>query len=445
MATQNLPAPNLKQYASAFEALEQNGASRAPAWLRQLRADAFRRFTALGFPTARRGNEEWKYTDVGPLAKTSFETLLPLAAPAVDFQTVQPFAYGGATGNRIVFVNGVFSEALSSMARRREGLTLAPLSQAFALDGALVQGHLGRLADAQGQAFTALNTAFLHDGALVHVPEGAVVSEPVLVLHLAADGREGITHPRTLIVAGRDSRVTILESYGGLAEGAYFANAVTEVALAPGAVVHHYRMQRQAEGAYHIATTGVSLAEDSFYTSVTVDMGSKLARNNLRVQAAGEGASCVLNGVYLVAGRQHVDNQVIIDHISPRTTSRELYKGVLDGSSQAVFHGSIIVRRGAQKADAKQEDRNLLLSDHCEADTSPAFWIYADDVKCAHGAASGKLDDAALFYLKSRGIGEQEARSLLTKGFVHDITATIAHESVRAHTEAAVAGWLDSL
>jgi Fe-S cluster assembly protein SufD len=445
MTTQNIPISNLDQYIAAFEALEQNGAAQDPAWLRQLRLDAFHRFTELGFPTARRGNEEWKYTDVGPLAKTAFQSLPSTAAPVLDFQSVQPFTYGGATGNRIVFVNGAYSESLSSTARHPENLTLAPFSQALAPDGDLVRRYLGQNADYAEQAFVALNTAFLHDGALVHVPEGAVVKEPVLILHLTADGQEIVTHPRTLVVAEKDSKVTILESYGGLASGAYFTNAVTEIILEPGAEVHHYRMQRQSEQAYHVATTSVNLSEGSSYTSVALDMGGKLTRNNLNALVAGEGASCVLNGAYLVTGQQHVDNQVIIDHASPYTTSRELYKGVLDGRSQAVFHGSIIVRRGAQKVDAKQEDRNLLLSDHCEADTRPAFWIYADDVKCAHGASSGKLDDDALFYLKSRGLDEQESRSLLTKGFVHDITATIAHESIRAHTEAAVSAWLEKL
>ena len=445
MTAQNTPVSNLDQYIAAFEALEQNGAAHDPSWLRQLRADAFSRFTELGFPTARRGNEEWKYTDVGPLAKAAFQRPLPGVASALNFQSVQPFTYGGATGNRVVFVNGAYSESLSSTARHPESLTLAPFSQALGLDGDLVQRHLGQHAYYGERAFVALNTAFLDDGAFVHVPKDAMVEEPVLILHLAADGQETVTHPRTLVVAERDSKVTILESYGGLIDGAYFANAVTEIILEPGAEVHHYRMQRQSEQAYHVATTSVTLGEGSSYTSVALDMGGKLTRNNLNALVAGEGASCVLNGAYLVTGQQHVDNQVIIDHASPQTTSRELYKGVLDGRSQAVFHGSIIVQRGAQKVDAKQEDRNLLLSDQCEADTRPAFWIYADDVKCAHGASSGRLDDDALFYLKSRGLDEQEARSLLTKGFVHDITASIAHESIRAHTEAAVSGWLDAL
>ncbi len=258
--------------------------------------------------------------------------------------------------------------------------------------------------------------------------------------------QDSVSHPRSLIKIGENSAVTIVETYEYLYASKYFTNSVTEVTLGTGATVEYYKMQRQSEQAFHITNTYVSVGRDSSFSSVNIDLGGNLVRNNLNVLMNGTGGYCSLNGLYLTENSQHVDNQVIIDHAEPHTTSNELYKGILNDKSRTVFHGSIIVRKDAQKVDARQEDRNLLLSDQAEADTKPAFWIYADDVRCGHGAACGHIDETSLFYLRCRGIDEQTARNLLIRGFVTEVIDSIRNDSVRSRVDELVqqklADWL---
>ena len=431
MTTQR--ATQEERYLAAFERFQENGAAGDPAWLHDLRREAIARFADLGFPTARRGNEEWKYTDVGPIAKGAFQPAAPPAPGQVTARHLRRFA---PTGSRLVFIDRRYAPKLSSLSPLPSGVTVTNLAQAAPEQVDLARQHLARHADFQGQAFTALNTAFIHDGALVHVPDGVTVDDPLQLLFLSTGGEpDTLSHPRVLVLAGKESRVTVVERYAGLAPGRYFTNAVTEVVAGPGARVELYKVQQEGEEAFHVGTTQATLQRDSAFASFTLDLGGGLVRNNLSVLMEGEGSSCVVNGLTVVGGSQHVDNQTLIDHAVSHTTSREAYKGVLGGRSRSVFHGSIVVRRDAQKVDAQQTDKNLLLSDRAEADTSPAFWIYADDVKCSHGAACGPVDEDALLYLRSRGIGEQEARYLLAYGFVNDVLSTIPTESVRVHLE----------
>ena len=433
-------------YLQAFQRFEANGAGGDPSWARSLRNEAFSRFADLGFPTARRGNEEWKYTDVTPIANAGYAPLLAATPGQVSSGELRPISFGESRWHRLVFVDGKWSRKLSSATVPEGSATVINLAEGMATMPDLVEQHLAGLADYHDNGFTALNTAFLHDGALVHIPRGAELKYPVhLVFLTTVKAENASTHPRVLVVAGENSQATIVESYAGITSGSYFSNAVTEIATGQGASLQHYRVQRESDEAFHIHTTQVSLGKDSNYTSVVIDLGGRLTRNNLNVLMGNEGSSCTLNGLYIVSGRQHVDNQVIVDHASPYTTTRELYKGVLDDRSRAVFHGSIVVREGAEKVDARQEDRNLLLSDRAEADTKPAFWIYADDVKCSHGAACGKLDDKALFYLRSRGIDERSARQILTRGFVNEVVETIPNPGVQRRLEALVTTRLESL
>ena len=430
------PLTHKEKYLSAFEALERNGSAQDPAWLRALRKAALLRFSDLGFPTARRGNEEWKYTDVRPIANGSFQPLVNPAPTGLRIQDLERFTFGESGWSRLVFVDGSYAPQLSLVSSLPTGVSVLNLAEAMATKGDLIEEHLARHADYDAQAFTALNTAFVHDGAFVHVPDGTVVEEPIHLLFITTSQEPSTAvHPRVLIVVGKESKATIIESYGGLSAGRSFTNAVTEVIVGAGASVRHYRVQRQSEEAFHVGTNQVVLGRDSTYASVSTDLGGRLARNNLNVLMGDEGCSCMLNGVYLMTGSQHVDNQVIIDHAKPYTTSRELYKGILDGKSRSVFHGSIIVREGARKVNAHQEDKNLLLSDEAEADTKPAFWIYCDDVRCGHGAACGKLDETALFYLRSRGISERAARSLLTRAFVTQVIDSIDSVPLRTHID----------
>ncbi|MCZ6891291.1 MAG: Fe-S cluster assembly protein SufD, partial [Chloroflexi bacterium] len=291
----------------------------------------------------------------------------------------------------------------------------------------------------EANAFVALNTAFIHHGAFVHIPDGIRVEEPILLLFLStAKDEDTVSHPRVLIVTGRESEATLIESYGSLADARHFVNAVAEVVVGQNSTLRYYTIQRQGEQAFHVTNTQAVLDRDASLSSVNIDLGGGLVRHNLNVLMGAEGASCILNGLYMTTRSQHVDNQVVIDHAKGHTTARELYKGILDGKSRTVFHGSIIVREGARKVDADQSDKNLLLSDQAEADTKPAFWIYCDDVKCTHGASCGQIDEEALFYMRSRGIGDREARSLLVRGFVSEIVDSIEYEPYRKHVDGLV-------
>ena len=436
-------ATQKEAYLAASESFESNGASHDPAWARELRRDALDRFRELGFPTARRGNEEWKYTDVMPIARVPVRLGLTGTAAAIDPGAVERTSLGAPGWPQLVFVNGRYSEALSSVDALPDGVTAVSLAEAMRSTPDLVQPHLASFAGYQDNAFTALNTAFLHDGALVHVARGARVDDPIRLLFLSTgDGQETVAHPRVLIVAGEESSASVLEVYAGLSEGEHLTNAVTEVVVGAAARLDYYKVQRQSEQAYHITNTHVALERDSRFTSVNIDMGGRLTRNNLNLVTLDQDCSCLLTGFYLVTGRQHVDNQVIIDHAKPYTTSRELYKGILDGRSRSVFHGSIIVREGAVKVNAHQVDKNLLLSDQAEADTKPAFWIYCDDVKCGHGAACGHMDPMALFYLRSRGIDERMARGLLTRAFLSEVINGIGNETLRSQIDGLAADTL---
>jgi Fe-S cluster assembly protein SufD len=443
------PATQEQSYLSALESFEQNGYADDPAWARDLRKAAMSSFQSLGFPTSRRGNEEWKYTDVGPIAKAAFQSLDSAVPSRVDDAQVKGASFGEAGWSQLVFVNGSYAEELSSVSSLPAGVVAVNLADAMRSMPDLVQGHLARYADYQANAFTALNTAFIHEGAFVHIPDGVLVEEPIRLLFLSSSqDEEVVSHSRVLIVVGKNSKATIIDGYGGISDGRYFSNAVTEIVVGDGARVEYYKVQRQSDKAFHITTTDVVLGRDCYFSSINIDLGGKLVRNNLNVLTRDEGSSCVLNGLYLVNGTQHVDNQVIIDHAKPYTTSRELYKGILDGKSRSVFHGSIIVREGAVKVNANQVDKNLLLSDQAEADTKPAFWIYCDDVKCGHGAACGQIDENALFYIRSRGIDERTARGLLTRAFVSEVIQSISNESLRGQideiVQAKLQEWLGS-
>ena len=428
-----------KRYLAAFESFEKNGSSRDPAWARRFRKAAIDSFRSLGFPTARRGNEEWKYTDVGAIAKAPFQAALVSEPTKVEAGVLERFTFGEAGWSRLVFLDGMYAQGLSSVSSLPGGARVLNMAEAMAAAPDLVEPHLAKYADHGANGFTALNTAFVHDGAFVHIPDGVLVDQPVHLLFLSTSGEEErASHPRVLIVAGKDSKATIVESYGGLSRGRYFTNAVTEVVVGAGARVDYYKIQRQSEKAFHITTTQVALERDSNFSSMNIDLGGGVARNNLNVIMGDEGSSCVLKGLYLVTGSQHVDNQVIVDHAKPYTTSREVYKGILDGKSRSVFHGSIVVREGAVKVNANQVDKNLLLSDQAEADTKPAFWVYCDDVKCGHGAACGQIDETALFYLRSRGLDERAARGMLTRAFAGEIIDAIENELVREHVDGLV-------
>jgi Fe-S cluster assembly protein SufD len=405
---------DLRHSQSPFAAQFQAGQTRnQPRWLRRIRSDAWEHFAARGFPTTH--DEEWKYTNVAPIAATPF-----LPAPAAAAELTSPLAEI-AFSARLVFVNGRYSEALSSPAGH-PAVAAAPLARLLAAGEGAPEAHLARSARFDRQPFVALNTALADDGAVVEIKAGAVVQAPLLIVHLAApDARPTASHPRNLIVAGRASQASVVELYLGPAGASYLTNAVTEIVAQEGAILDHYTIQAEGDGAFHISTVQAVEDRSSVLRSHNFSLGAALARNDINSVLDGEGAECVLNGLYIAGGNQHVDNHTALDHAKPNCPSHELYKGILGGRANGVFNGKIIVRQDAQKTNAIQGNRNLLLSAEAAINTKPQLEIYADDVRCTHGATVGQLDADSHFYMRSRGIPAEAARSLLIQAFAEEV------------------------
>jgi Fe-S cluster assembly protein SufD len=306
----------------------------------------------------------------------------------------------------------------------------------------LVRQHLGRYAATEDRPFSALNTAFVNEGAFVHVPAKATIAEPIQLLFLASGDKQVVAHPRNLIVLEREARASIVETYASLKQVPYWTNSVTEVVAGEGARVDYHRVQRESTKAYHVGTTQTHQDRDSIVNVHAVAVGATLARHDIGAVMAGPGGRLILNGLYLLDGAQHADHHTTIDHAADHCESHEYFNGVLDGKSRGVFTGRIIVRPGAQKTDSKQTNNNLLLSTDAHADSQPQLEIYADDVKCTHGSTVGPLDPRAVFYLESRGIGEREARRLLTYGFAAEILGRMEVAPLRAQLDAIVRGRL---
>ncbi|MGH9802822.1 MAG: Fe-S cluster assembly protein SufD, partial [Blastocatellia bacterium] len=332
-------------------------------------------------------------------------------------------------------VNGLFSRELSNLTGVPGGITVGNLAEVPAELAKTVSNHLGVYANYRDHAFTALNTANIGDGAFVHIAKGKVVEAPIHLLFISTATEPTVSHPRILIVAEEASIATVIESYASPNESVYFTNAVTEVFTAEGAVLDHYRLQEESERAFHIATTEVHQQRKSNYTSFAISLGAEIARHNLNVALNDEHIETTIDGLYIVTGRQHTDSHTVIDHLKPRCNSHQLYKGILDGRGRAVFNGKVFVREGALLTDARQLNKNLLLSPEAHVDTKPELEIFADDVKCSHGATVGQLEGDELFYLVSRGLPQERAQALLTFGFAEDVISKIKSKSVREHLD----------
>jgi Fe-S cluster assembly protein SufD len=419
-------------YLSQFEGLERRQADREPAGLRRLRKAAIARFAELGFPTAR--DEDWKFTSTAPIARTAFQPAEPGRVTAAELKGA---LFPTGSGPRVVFVNGEYVPELSTSRPLFEGAAVGSLQAAVeAAYADWIEPHLGRYARHQDHAFTALNTALFRNGAFVLVPKNASLSEPIHLVYVTTPAAEpAVAHPRNLFIAGPNCRVTLVESHVHLSEGESFTNAVTEVVAGENAVIDHCKLQREGGRSIHVATTQVHQSRGSRFTTHYIGLGGSLVRNEVRVVLDAEGCEATVNGLYLASGTQHMDNHTVIDHAKPHCASHELYKGILDGKARGVFNGKIFVRQDAQKTDAKQTNQTLLLSDDATINTKPQLEIYADDVKCTHGATVGNLDEDALFYLRARGIGRDDARALLTFAFANDIIGRIAVEPVRIALE----------
>ncbi|HEX8502727.1 MAG TPA: Fe-S cluster assembly protein SufD [Pyrinomonadaceae bacterium] len=423
-------------YADAFREFA-GGREGEPSWLGRLREGAFGRFEELGVPTT--DDEDWKYTNVAPLARKAFRPAGPGAAE-VEGAAVEPFFSAEARDSRLVFVNGAFSPEHSSLGAMPKTVVVEELGAALSGEhGEVLWEHLGRLSGEGSDAFSALNTAFLGGGVLLRVPAGVTVGPPVQLLFLTAPGGgEVASFPRVLVVAGRDSRLDLIESYAALGDEEYFTDAVVEVFVGEGARVAHYKVQDEGGRAFHVASTRAEVGHDGAYELTTVTLGAQLSRHGIEVILGSEGASCRVDGLYLVGTGQHADTHSLIDHREPHCTSRQNYKGILDGRSRAVFNGRVFVREGAHQTDAEQSNKNLLLSPEARVDTKPQLEIYNDDVKCSHGATVGQLEEEELFYLLSRGLHPDLARNLLTYGFAEEIVEGIKFESIREQLDEAI-------
>ncbi|MGH7622353.1 MAG: Fe-S cluster assembly protein SufD, partial [Gemmatimonadaceae bacterium] len=388
-------------YLTDFAAIASNGGRAEPNWLRETRREGIQSFAKLGFPTPH--NEDWHFTSVSNIAEQTF-TALRAQSGQVTREELAPFTFGHAEWPCMVFVNGRYDVSLSTAAHGVPGVRALDLAYALREEPALLEPWLGKISPAADRSFTALNVAFMADGAVVHIAAEAQVEKPIhLIFVSTANAAKGVAHPRNLIVAGRNSKATIIESYVSIGDSGYFTNAVTEVSVEAGATLAHYKIQRESQRAFHVHTIDTKQARDSHYVSFSFATGAELSRTNIYTLLDGEGCGATLNGLYMGDDEQHVDHQTNIVHAQPNCFSREIYKGILSGSAHGVFNGKVYVFPIAQKTDGKQTNNNLLLSERAKVDTKPQLEIFADDVRCTHGATVGRLDEMALFYMKSRG------------------------------------------
>jgi len=430
----------LRNYLDAYHTLGAN-ASRQPAWLRGLRERGFARFCEVGFPTTK--NEDWRFTNVNAIAQTPFQLARDAGQSEATYSDTLDACRIPGAACQLVFLNGRFASELSDLGNLPPGVRAGSLAQAIAQDVASLEPHLGRYLNIERDAFSALNTAFIEDGAYVYLPRGTVLEAPICFLFISLPGNDPeMTNPRNLIVAENATEASIVEDYVSLGSGVSFSNVVTELVAGEDAVISHYMIEREDRQAFNVSTLRSQQARSSNVSSHSVLLGGGLVRNNIHPVLAGEGGECLINGLFIGNGRQHMDNYMLVEHASPHCGSRQFYNGILDGHSHGVFHGRIIVHKDAQKTDAKQTNRNLLLSDDAQIDTKPQLEIYADDVKCTHGATIGQVEENALFYMRSRGIEETEARSLLLLAFANECLDRMKSAPVRDYLRDLVQGWL---
>ena len=407
---------NVETYLDTFAAFEKQAVGRDLAWLQRLRADAFARFCHAGFPTTH--DEDWRFTSVAPMAGTQFSFAPPELAQSTKSH-LDHWRIEGACA-RLVFIDGRFCRELSQISNSR-GVKVSSLQEEMLANPAAIERHLGRYLDTQRDAFSALNTAFLEDGAYLHVGRGTVLEAPIHLLFVSSAAEvPTMSHPRNLLIFEDETQGTIVEEYVSLGHNSAFCNSATELVAGENATVSHYMIEREHREAFNFSTLRIQQGRSANVASHSLLLGGGLVRNNVHPVLAGEGGECLINGLFVGDGHQHLDNYMHVEHAQPHCSSRQFYNGILDGHAHGVFHGRIVVHKDAQKTDAKQTNRNLLLSDDAQIDTKPQLEIYADDVKCTHGATIGQIEENALFYLQSRGIDEISARRLLLLAFARE-------------------------
>ena len=434
-------------YAAQFSSIREQLPGSYLPWVERLRQQGMDDFIDLGFPTTRL--ENWKYTNVAPIRRIAFQ-------PAIDdsLSSIPEAARYRACASRpdldsyptprLVFVNGRFVPTFSTI---DVGLNLHLLTIGEALRdperGSIVAMHLGRYTNTSNHAFAAWNTAFFTDGAYLEIPRGVACEQPIHLVFIAAgNSNPWACYPRNLVVAGEGSQVTLVETYIGKSDKVYLTNTVTEIAAGPNAVIDYYKIEDESCQGFHVGVINAHLDRDASLTSHSISFGGSLVRNDLNVSLDSEGANCTVNGLFVVDGQRLVDNHTRIDHLRPHASSRELYKGVLAGNAEGVFNGAIVVHENAQKTDAVQHSKNLLLSKQAQINTKPQLEIRNNDVRCFHGATIGQMDTDAVFYLKSRGIAEREAERILIRGFAGEILDAVRVSTVRERLEHHLDEWL---
>jgi Fe-S cluster assembly protein SufD len=409
-------------------------------WFSKQRQSAFNIFQESGFPSTKK--ENWKYTDVKPIAKNLFSNIAN-GNIVINDDEIDAILFKELECVELIFVNGAYSEKYSNIKNLPNELTIKNMANALVDDEDFLKKHLSQYANDDSSSFTALNTAFIQDGAYINVPSDLILERPISITYISK-GNSNVfaTHPRNLIFMGENSKATIIENYIGIDDTNYFTNAVTETSLSQGASLEHYKIQQESSNAFHIGNLNTSQDKDSRFESHSISIGGALVRNDINAQLNEEGAEITMNGLYMTDNAQHIDNHTRVDHFKPYTQSNQNYRGVLNGKSRGVFNGKVVVHPQAQKIEAYQNNANLLLSDDAEIDTKPELEIYADDVKCNHGATIGQLDNDMLFYLRSRAVDEQTARSLLTYAFADEIINNISFQSIKNKLEHLIIGRL---
>lgn len=406
-------------YYSHYTEFEKTLNGQQQSQFHQLRRNAIDKFMQTGFPAIT--DEEWRFTNVAPILKHNFIPAVFAGKVDTSVETAAGFLVEGLNVSKLVFVNGLYSKELSTLLPQAEKIVVSSLKDMLKNDPGFAEKYIARYAGIEN-GFASLNTAFAADGAVITIPDGFVLEDPVHILYLnGSESEEILSQPRNFILMGKNSQAKIIESYHSVSDKAYLVNSVTEILLEEYAVLHYYKLQNESNKAFNITKTQVQQRRSSTFTAYTVTLGGELVRNDINAVFEDEWCECNLYGLYVTDGKRHVDNHTMIDHAVPNCHSNELYKGVLDDNSRGVFNGKVMVRKDAQKTQAYQSNKNLLLSRHARIDTKPQLEIFADDVKCSHGATIGQLDPDSMFYLQSRGIGRDMARSLLIKGFAGDV------------------------
>ncbi|HSP88387.1 MAG TPA: Fe-S cluster assembly protein SufD [Ignavibacteriaceae bacterium] len=419
------------QYLRSFELFENSLNGDRFSSISGLRQKAFDKFSELDFPTIK--DEEWKYTSLAPLLQHNF--IPSIDKKSLSKEQLNKFLFDGLK-NIAVVINGHFSEELSSLNELPAKVEVKSIAKAIASKSTLIEKHFGKYADFTKHIFTSLSTAFTKDGVLVHIPKGIIVEEPIHIIFITDSEKEKLLiQPRNLFVADKNSQATIIEHFVHLNSGIYFTNTVTEIVVGENAILDHVKLQEESKSAFHISRMEIDQERASNFSSHFISLGASLSRNDFNSRFNDEGGECTLNGLFLTEDNQLFDVHTLIDHAKPHCNSHEHYKGILNHTSRGVFNGKVIVRQDAQKTNAFQENNNIILSNEALVNTKPQLEIFADDVKCSHGATIGQLDKDAMFYLKSRGLGEDAARSILIHAFASDVVRTIKVKSIYNYIE----------